>query len=279
MKLLVFDHKGMVGHVIYHYFKENGHKVDAYEGDIHDTTNIARIINERKYDAVINTLAVINQFAEENKAEATFINSYLPHLLEKLTKGTDTVVVHRSTDCIFSGSKGNYDLEDKPDATSFYARSKALGEVINDKDICIRTSLIGPEQDKKGISLLNWFLKQQGNVNGYANAIWTGLTTDEFARVIEHLLIHKAHGLFHTVPSHGIGKFQLLEYFNKYFEGERNIIRIENELIDKSLKQELGNSGLMLNDYETQVRNMAEWIRKHDNLYPEYYKVRDLKQV
>lgn len=271
MKILVFDYKGMVGHVIYHYLREHGHTVDGYDGDLHDEALIATTLRDGDYDAVINTLAVINQFAEEDKAEATYINAYLPHLLEKLTSGTKTVLVHRSTDCIFSGSKGGYTLKDIPDGTSFYARTKAIGEVINNKDICIRASLVGPEQHEDGISLLNWFLHQHGDVDGFVNAIWTGLTTDEFARVIEYLLLHKAHGLLHTVPDHGIGKYFLLEYFNKYLQGDRNVVRVENKLVDKSLKQELGDSGLQLNDYETQIRNMAQWIKDHQDFYPAYY--------
>lgn len=272
MKILVFDHKGMVGHVIYTYLKEHGHSVDGYEGDLHDEAQIAQTLKQGDYDAVINTLAVINQFAEEDKAEAVYINAYLPHLLEKLTAGTKTVLVHRSTDCVFSGAKGGYDLNDTPDGASFYARTKAIGEVVNDKDICIRTSLVGPEQNENGISLLNWFLHQNGNVNGFANAIWTGLTTDEFARVIEHLLLHKAHGLLHTVPDHGISKYNLLQEFNRHFEGNRNIVRVENDYVDKSLKQEIGDFGLGLNDYETQIRNMAQWIKEHQDFYPQYYK-------
>lgn len=272
MKVLILDYQGMVGHVIYYYFKEHGHDVDGFDGDIHDVCEIIQRLQYGDYDAIINTYAIINQFAEEDKAEAVYVNAYLPHLLEKLTSGTKTILVHRSTDCVFSGSKGSYGLEDKPDGESFYARTKAIGEVINDKDICIRTSLVGPEQKIEGISLLNWFLRQDGDVNGFANAIWTGLTTDEFARVIEHLLIHKAHGLFHTVPKYGISKYQLLEYFNKYFVGNRNIVRIDNDLVDKSLKQEVGDFQLELNDYETQIRNMAQWVKDHQELYPEYYR-------
>lgn len=113
------------------------------------------------------------------------INSLLLHFLEAVTVETDTVVVHRNTDYIYFGSKGEYCLSDWPDATSFYARSKALGELNNEKDITIRTSLIGPETEENGSGMFNWFYNQTGEVNGFANAIWTGLITIEFAREIE----------------------------------------------------------------------------------------------
>lgn len=273
MKLLVLGHTGMVGHVMFLYLKENNHDVTGIEqSNLHDIDNLSNTILTGDFDAVINCTAVINQFAEEDKAEASFINAYIPHLIEKLTEGTNTIIVHRSTDCVFSGSKGGYTLSDIPDAQSFYARTKAVGEIINNKDITIRTSLVGPEQDENGISLLNWFLKQRGDVNGFANAIWTGLTTIEFAKEVEYLIRHKAQGLFHTVPDHGIGKYDLLKLFAKYIPGDRNVIRIDNKLVDKSLAQTIGETGLVIPDYEQQIEEMAEWIKSHSDLYPSYYR-------
>lgn len=274
MKILVLGHDGMVGHVVTLFLSERGHEVEGYEGGLHDEDEIAGKIHSGNYDAVINCTAVINQFAEDDKAEAAYINAYLPHLLEKLTANMDTVLVHRSTDCVFSGKKGGYDLSDMPDGESFYARTKAIGEVINAKDITIRTSLVGPERDVDGISLLNWFLKQTGEVKGFANAIWTGLTTVEFAREIEYLLQHKAYGLFHTVPDHGIGKYSLLQLFSKYLPGDRTVVKVENKLVDKSLVQRIGDFGLVVPDYEEQIAEMAEWIQNHQSLYPEYYKIK-----
>lgn len=272
MKLLVLGSSGMVGHVMVLYMKEQGHQVIGFEqSELHDAIRLSNIINSCNFDAVINCTAIINQFAEEDKAEATFVNAFIPHFIEGITKDKSTIIVHRSTDCVFSGSKGGYTVEDIPDAQSFYARTKAVGELWNDKDITIRTSLVGPECEEDGISLLNWFLKQKGDVNGFANAIWTGLTTVEFAREVEYLITHKAHGVFHTVPNHGIGKYDLLRLFSKYIPGNRNVIRIENKLVDKSLAQTLGDTGLKIPDYETQVAEMAQWINNHRDLYPSYY--------
>jgi len=273
MKLLVLGHTGMVGHVMYIYLKEQGYDVEGIaQSDLHDITTLSNKIKAGNFDAIINCTAVINQFAEEDKSEASFINAHIPHFIEKLTENTSTIIVHRSTDCVFSGSKGGYTVNDIPDAQSFYARTKAIGELINDKDITIRTSLVGPEQDENGISLLNWFLHQHGDVNGFANAIWTGLTTIEFAKEVEYLIRHRSHGLFHTVPDHGIGKYDLLKLFAKYIPGDRNILRIENKLVDKSLAQTLNDTNLIIPDYEQQIKEMAEWIKSHSDLYPSYYR-------
>lgn len=268
MKLLILGSDGMVGHVVTLYMKEQGHNVDECgERDpvLENDSALSSLITEGKYDAVINCTAIINQDAEADKVGAVRVNSLLPHFLETVTAGTETVIVHRSTDCIYSGAKGNYTLKDWPDATSFYARTKALGEINNEKDITIRTSLIGPEEDENGSGLFNWFYNQKDEVNGYANAIWTGLTTIEFAREIEWLLLNKKHGVFQLVPDYAIGKYDLLLLFEEYYPGDRRINRIENKRVDKSLLPVCG--GMNVPDYEAQIAEMRKWTDAHKSIY------------
>lgn len=281
MKVLIIDSGGMVGHVVALYFKEQGHEVNGYNetpseivntivGSLYDTHLLTKTIKNGKYNAIVNCSAVINQNAEDDKATAAYVNAYIPHFLESITAGTETVLVHRSTDCVFSGEKGSYTVEDPPDADSFYARTKAVGEVINDKDITIRTSLIGPEYIKDGTGLFNWFINQSGDVKGFTNAIWTGLTTIEFAREIEKLLTEQAHGLFQLVPNRALGKYDLLLLFNKYFPGDRKVIRIDNRRVDKSLVQTTNGYNLQIPDYEPMIKEMDSWIDNHKELYTFY---------
>lgn len=282
MKVFVLGCNGVVGHSVAQYFKEAGHEVHyGYDSNIdenipsqtgvyYDARLLKDTIDKQKFDAVINCTAIVNQAAEEDKAGAAYLNAYLPHLLESLTAGTKTIVVHRSTDCIFSGGRGQYTQKDWPDAKSFYARTKAVGELVNDKDITIRVSLIGPAQDEQDGSLLNWFL-QQREVKGFANAIWTGLTTMEYAKIIEQLLEQEAHGLFQAAPDKAISKYELLQLFEKYFPKGRTIVRVENERIDKSLQPDWGTYNIHVQDYEQQISEMKQWIMQHPDMYPSYY--------
>lgn len=272
MKIFVLGCSGVVGHAVALYFKEAGHEVQCAEVELaYNPNGIKDIIADFQPDAIINCTAIVNQAAEEDKASAAYLNAYLPHMLEQLTARTDTVVVHRSTDCIFSGAKGQYTLEDTPDAKSFYARTKAVGELNNDKDITIRVSLIGPAQDVEDGSLLNWFLNQKGVVNGYANAIWTGLTTLEYAKTIESLLKPKAHGVFQAAPDVSISKYELIKIFEKFFPGGRSIVKVDNNPVDKSLVPFWGDYDIRIKGYEEQISEMKEWIEKHPDLYPPYY--------
>lgn len=269
MKILVLGCTGVVGHAVALYFSEACHEVTCSNDTSADSIKI--LLAEHSFDAIINCTAIVNQAAEEDKAGAAYLNAYLPHLLERLTAGTEIVVVHRSTDCIFSGSRGQYALDDWPDAKSFYARTKAVGEINNDKDITIRVSLIGPAQDVGDESLLNWFLNQEGEVKGFANAIWTGLTTLEYAKTIESLLNQKAHGVFQAAPDTSISKFELISLFEKYFPGGRTIVKVDNNRVDKSLVPFWGDYDIQIKGYEEQIAEMKVWIDKHPGLYPAYY--------
>ena len=141
MKFLVLGCNGMAGHTISLYLQERGHEVFGFDraqsnyvksvaGNALDSDFVRDLVQSGKYDSVINCIGILNQAAEDNKALATYLNAYFPHFLADITKGTDTQIIHMSTDCVFSGKKGQYTEEDFRDGETFYDRSKALGEVF-----------------------------------------------------------------------------------------------------------------------------------------------------
>lgn len=282
MRFLVLGCNGMAGHTISLYLKERGHDVvgfaqeksglvDTVVGDARDTLALEKIIKEGKYDSVINCIGILNQFAEQNKALASFLNGYLPHFLADVTSSTETQVIHMSTDCVFSGKKGSYTEDDLPDGATFYDRSKALGELEDGKNITLRNSIVGPDINVNGIGLLNWFMKQNGEINGFTKAMWTGQTTLQLAKTMEVAARERAHGLYNTVPDHSISKYELLKLFNKYLRNnELKINPIEGINADKSLKRTRFDFSYLIPDYETMVLEMAEWVKQHARLYPHY---------
>jgi len=266
MKYLVIDAEGMVGQVVSLWLKEALHEVhDICTPTYNSLDIIAKEIISNSYDAVINCAAIVNKYAEKDKSGASFINAFLPHYLEELTADTKTVIVHRSTDCVFSGSRGQYGLNDIPDAPSFYARTKAIGELLNDKDITIRTSLIGPEIEEGGEGLFNWFYHQTETC-GFANAIWTGLTTIEFAKEIDKLVQGRSHGVFQLVPDAAISKYDLLQLFEEYYPGNRVIKKVDNKRVDKSLIP-VKPDDLIIPNYKIQIQEMRRWTDKHIDIY------------
>ena len=127
------------------------------------------------------------------------------------------MLIHISTDCVFSGNKGNYIETDYRDARDIYGLSKALGEIDNENDLTIRTSIIGPELKTNGEGLFHWFLSQKGNVYGYTDAIWGGVTTLEFAKAIDCAIEQRITGLINLTNKVPISKYELLKLSQKIF--------------------------------------------------------------
>lgn len=177
MKFLVLGCNGMLGHMVGLYLQEKGYDVlgfartkstliNSVVGDAWNIAFVKDLIRINKFDTIINCIGILNQACEEHKASAVYLNSYFPHELSRLTEGTHTQIIHISTDCVFSGEKGQYTEDDLRDGATFYARTKALGEIVNNKDLTMRQSIIGPDIDQNGIGLLNWFMQNSGG-GGY----------------------------------------------------------------------------------------------------------------
>ena len=283
MKFLILGCNGMAGHIISIYLKEQGHDVTGYArkesqfvktivGDAKDTSLLKTVIEEGQYDSVINAIGVLNRFAEDNHENAVFLNAYLPQFLAKITEGTKTQVIQMSTDCVFSGKRGGYTEHDFPDGELFYDRSKALGEINDNKNVTFRNSIIGPDINPNGIGLINWFLQQHDKVNGYKNAIWTGQTTLQLAKTMENAAIQRVHGLYNMVPDKSISKYDLLVLFNKYLRNDPiEVTSEENFKIDKSLiRTNFELFSYKIPDYEQQIIELGDWMRVHKELYTHY---------
>lgn len=283
MKLLVLGCNGMAGHLISFYFKEKGNDVIGFArsdsklldktiiGDASDILLVKRTIEDGQYDAVINCIGLLNQFAEKNKAMAILLNGYLPHYLVEITKDTKTRIIHMSTDCVFAGNDGPYYEDSFPNGTTFYDRSKAIGEINNDKDLTFRNSIIGPDIKESGIGLFNWFMKQKGPIGGFTGAIWTGVTTLTLAKAMETALKENLTGLYNLVNNHSISKFDLCSLFNRYFRnGEVEIYSDDKLQLDKSLRRKRNDFSFVVPSYEQQIKEMREWVDLHKDLYPHY---------
>ena len=205
--------------------------------DIEDDASLLKVFRRLKPDVVINCIGLIKQINASNDVlQAVPINSLLPHRLAKLTKQVRSRLILMSTDCVFSGKKGNYKEQDQADCNDLYGQSKLWGEIADQGHVLtLRTSIIGHEL-RGGHSLVNWFLKQNGNVAGYTNAIYSGLPTVEMARVIrDYVLPNKTlSGLYH-VSTAPISKYDLLSLIAKTYQKNIRITKSSSPKINRSL--------------------------------------------
>jgi dTDP-4-dehydrorhamnose reductase len=283
-KILVLGSTGMAGHIITLYFKEQGHDVTAFSttefkycnniiGDATDAAFFTKILLEGQYDAVINCIGLLNQTAEMHKSSAVYLNSYLPNQIVEVLEGTRTKFIHMSTDCVFSGKTGSYHEHSLRDGETFYDRSKALGEIDDDKNITFRNSIVGPDMIEGGIGLFNWFMKQKGTINGYTSAIWTGVTTLTLAKAMERAITENITGIYNLVNNEVISKYELLGLFIKHFkDNEIEILPVDYVKLNKSLVNTRNDFSFVVPSYEQMVIEMREWVYGHKELYPHYFR-------
>lgn len=284
MKVLVFGGTGMAGHVVATVLAELGHAVTIFSrkhlkgfphliGDARDPSRIRSALLGNDFDIFVNAIGVLNHEAELHRMRAIELNAWLPHYLSELAQEFGARVIHISTDCVFSGKEGGYSETSLPDSNSVYGRTKILGELDNDRDLTFRTSIVGPDISASGIGLLNWFLQQSGEVNGYARVIWSGVTTITLAHAIDMVMKERLCGLYHLVNNQCISKLELLQLLNRHLR--RNSVKInacDEFVADKSLIQKREGLLFEVPSYDKMVADMAYWMNSHRSLYPHYEK-------
>jgi dTDP-4-dehydrorhamnose reductase len=206
--------------------------------ELHVLDDVSRrdVLEKLRPDVVVNAVGVVKQAPEVADRIATVrINSLLPHQLAQECQEVGARLVHVSTDCVFSGKRGLYSEDDTPDPVDFYGRSKLLGEV-GDPHLTLRTSIIGPELTRHS-SLLAWFLGQDGQVvRGFARAIYSGVTTVEFAGFLREVVLTapELSGLY-QLSSDPISKYDLLQLVADVYGWTGEIVRDEDFACDRSM--------------------------------------------
>ena len=267
MKVLIIGATGMLGYSLFsnlstysqidvfgtvrslkdkeHFYKDKLDKL-FFDIDVHNIDTIETVISHVKPNIVINCIGLIKQHGiSKQHIDAISINSLLPHQIANICDLNDAKLIHFSTDCVFSGNTGAYIENDVPDAEDLYGKTKFLGEVSYAPHLTLRTSIIGHELTSQ-VSLIDWFLSQNGQTKGFSKAIFSGLPTCFVAKLIaEHILPkHDLSGLYHLSVD-PIDKFTLLKLVADIYNKKIDIEESSDLVIDRSLnseriKQELG---------------------------------------
>lgn len=198
---------------------------------------VTRALASIQPDLVINCIGLIKQMGHiaRDPLFSISLNTLLPHRVSLICRTAKIRMIHISTDCVFSGRKGNYIESDQSDAEDLYGRTKFLGEVYYPHTVTLRTSIIGQEL-KNHLGLIDWFLAQNGTINGFQKAIFTGFTTDELARIIMQYVIPNLElkGLYH-VSSDPISKYDLLMLAREAYHKDIAILPENDFFSDRSL--------------------------------------------
>jgi dTDP-4-dehydrorhamnose reductase len=208
-------------------------------GDVRadDLTSVRQAIERSDPDVVINCIGIVKQLpAANDPLPSIAINALFPHQLAKMCRQKNIRLIHMSTDCVFSGNRGNYSEDDPSDAEDLYGKTKYLGEVNYPGCLTIRTSIIGRELETAH-GLIEWFLSQEGNtVSGYKKAIFSGLTTIALSDIIGEIISDypALHGV-RQIASEPVSKYDLLNLVKKTYGMNITVEPDETVVNDRSL--------------------------------------------
>lgn len=260
MRVMVLGHRGMLGHVVARWLTEQKYDVvttdTRYTGSPQD--ELIQVVKESRAIWVVNCIARIDQ-KRSTPAELHLANAILPQHL-KLALLPEQKLIHASTDGVFSGIRGNYRSTDQPDPIDAYGLSKLLGESVGENNRCfvIRTSIIGLSLDGNS-GLMSWLLSQKGSVNGYTNHFWNGITTLEWAKVCEEIIVEKEFlkaPLIHVGSANIVSKHDLLASIAQAWKQDIIIRPIEAaQPLDRSLIADLPRDGI-----RRQLEELREWL-------------------
>jgi dTDP-4-dehydrorhamnose reductase len=273
----------MVGHVLALRLKEFPNKFEVITASrkqtnghfdfIVDAANfkdLISILELVKPDVCINAIGVLNRAADD-LAISQKLNTDLPLFLSKIGIERSFKLIHISTDCVFSGKRGNYSEMDTPDAQDNYGLTKIAGERIDPRHLVIRTSVIGPEIRTQTIGLFHWFTSQEGAVMGYENVIWTGVTTLTLADSIIHAITNNTQGLLQLVNNKSISKWALIELIHSHFPNKNRVITSKSiPVSNKSLLNTREDWKYEVPPYAQMITELRNWMEKYQALYGFY---------
>lgn len=260
MKVLVLGASGMIGNAMLRVLSENtdwnvmgtvrneGDKSYFAEpiasrmlsgANLGNECGLVRAFAAAKPDVVVNCVGLTKHVPDGNRPlSAISMNALLPHRLAELCGLTGARLIHVSTDCVFSGEKGNYRETDPPDAQDVYGRSKFMGEIGGPGLVTLRTSTIGHELRTK-YGLLEWFLSQT-RCKGFTRALFSGLPSVVFAQVVRDIVIPdvRLSGLYHVAGA-PIAKADLLGLIAQAYRAEIELVPDDSVVIDRSLDASL----------------------------------------
>ncbi len=297
MRILVLGGEGMLGHKVfqvlsrrfetYATFHSAGGlwtKLPIYEKVVGryllsninalDFDSVVRAMAQVKPGVVINCIGIIKQLKEATDPIISLtLNSLFPHLLANLCAATGSRLFHVSTDCVFSGRKGNYSEDDTPDAEDLYGRTKLLGEVVRPNCLTIRTSIFGRDFFKQS-AFLEWFLSNRGGkVKGYKNSIYTGFPTKVLARIMGDIIAdHRDLSGLCQIASQPISKYELLVKLREVMGLDIEIEPYDDHPCDRSLSAarfvaatgyQIPGWDQMLDEIATDPTQYDEWRKQY----------------
>lgn len=285
MKIIIIGASGLLGSSIYRFLSQNSElnvfgmvrnsedkklfPEKLFNNLISDFYSLSKVDLNKiffkiKPDVVLNCAGITSHRSSNvDIQDIISINSLFPHHCYNVSREVGARLIHFSTDCVYSGKRGNYKETDISDANDIYGKSKSLGELNVHNALTIRTSFIGHEL-KNYYSLLNWFLSQDKECIGYSSAIFSGYPAITLARILQdYILTNPSLDGIYNISSNPISKFELLNLIARVYKKDIRIIEDNQHRIDRSL-----NFDKFIKKTNFKI---PEWNELIEEMYKEHY--------
>lgn len=270
----------MLGHMVGLYLAERGHDVvgasrrgqrlfPSVKIDVADEASVSSVLRDGGFDVAVNCIAITCDHFAAPHDEVMNVNGRFPHLLADICADMPTKVLQISTDGVFSGDDAPYADSAVPDVIPLYGRSKAEGELHDEKNLTIRSCPFGPDINPDGVSLFNWFVHADPPVTGWTEALFTGVTTLALAQFIERVASEDLVGLVQFAPAQSISKARLLHLIDERFRVGRSadVQDVPGVAIDRSLLPSRSVPYATAPGYEQMLDELKGWVEDHPGLY------------
>jgi len=286
MRILILGADGMIGHKIAQSLEDfelilasrksiSSKSIGVINGKmvLHNliTDSLDLLLDSTTPDIIINCAGITTRRGvEDNIVNTGLVNSDLPHKLDSWANLNSKKLIHFSTDCVFSGNKGNYLDNDFADAEDIYGKSKALGEVNSPNTLTIRCSMIGREL-YNFTELFEWLIKNKNKkIEGYSKVLYSGITTVRMGKILNQILKKNLNlsGIY-NISSTPISKFDLLvklsNAFNLNVEVKQNINNKSNKVLISEKFTEI--TGIYPPNWDDLIPEFKEDCEKYKSLY------------
>lgn len=285
MKILILGSDGMIGHKMAQslshfnlYLNSRSHSNNLQEHFPNSTLsnfdflnqNIEDLLEKTSPDYIINAVGITIRRGASDNEQTNFLNSQLPQKINFWCKESQKKQIHFSTDCVFSGDKGNYNDLDLPDAKDDYGKSKGEGEINSKSTLTIRSSMIGREIYNK-TELLEWVISNKNKkIKGFDNVIYSGVTTLWMSKTVNEIIKNypDLYGIY-NISSPPISKYELITKINTYFNLNIEIERDSSYYSNKSLNSDrfFSDTNLKKPNWDEMLNDLYLDSEKNKNLY------------
>jgi len=244
MKLLVLGGSGLIGNSLlkmnnskfkiittFNQNKINTPTITSFQCSLpQDFDKLEEIIKKEKPEILVNAMGYSNiDFCELNKKKSHLLHVKISEKISNIALKSNTKIIFLSSDYVFDGLKGSYTELDIPNPINYYGHTKFEAEKIvlkNKNNVVLRTSVIYDLDTRvRFFYYVIENLKNQRKIK-VTNDIFNSVTlVDNLIQSIFSVIEKDKVGIFHTVDSTCVSRFDFAKCISKIFNFDEKLIQ------------------------------------------------------